>query len=385
MTKERKSITTLLSPELPGCDKYYKLLASLEETSGEIRARSEAAQQKQAPLPERHCWIIFQRNPHSSSPPPPPEKNFEEQLNFLERKFKKTLFQDYSLTLCHLAANSGKTQEILQEYLNSPEFSHDSELFGQFVSFCLSKFNPHPYVAIKIIQEADFLSLDRDQQRIQTRVFRKLFKKINPPTRKSVSLSEVGQQIAQQLMQDNHQPPQSVLNEYQKYVREKVLSKLGLNSTPASENLDKEEKRQKSPPSPPNSQIPQESRREEQFHYQICYLASINTDPVLVRDCEEFQRFFRRRRLSLTAEEIFARIQKLDGRHPVQIYQQYGTTVAGGPFAGWHEILLGKTGRILFKIETLSDGKRQITFCAGSHEVVYGTKRRKPRDRARSL
>jgi len=294
------------------------------------------------------------------------------------------IYSDHQLLVSHLIANPKKAQAILQEYLDSPEFSHDSQLFGQFISACLFKFNPNPSEAIRIAKEAEPLSLDRGLQRIQTRVLRKLLKTINP-TQESASLPEVGQEIARQFMQNNHQLPQSVLNEYRIYIREKTLSQLGLNNTLTAENLDKGKKRQKSPSSPPNSQIPQESGEENQFHYRICYLASANTDPIPVPNGEKFGRLFKSRGLNLSAEEIFARIQRLEGRRPTDIHQQYSIRVAGGPFAGWHEILVGKTGRILFKIETLSDGKYQITFCAGSHEVVYATKRRKPPDRSRSL
>ncbi|PJE70282.1 hypothetical protein COU97_00635, partial [Candidatus Shapirobacteria bacterium CG10_big_fil_rev_8_21_14_0_10_48_15] len=91
-------------------------------------------------------------------------------------------------------------------------------------------------------------------------------------TQESASLPEVGQEIAQQFMQNNHQLPQPVLNEYQRYIREKTLSQLGLNNTLTAKNLDKEKKRQKSLSFPPNSQIPQESGEENQFHYRICYL-----------------------------------------------------------------------------------------------------------------
>jgi len=295
------------------------------------------------------------------------------------------IYSDHQLLVSHLIANPKKAQAILQEYLDSPEFSHDSQLFGQFISACLFKFNPNPSEAIRIAKEAEPLSLDRGLQRIQTRVLRKLLKTINP-TQESASLPEVGQEIAQQFMQNNHQLPQPVLNEYQRYIREKTLSQLGLNNTLTAKNLDKEKKRQKSLSFPPNSQIPQESGEENQFHYRICYLASANTDPIPVPNGEKFGRLFKSRGLNnLTAEEIFARIQRLEGRHPTDIHQQYSARVAGGPFAGWHEILVGKTGRILFKIETLPEGKHQITFCAGSHEVVYATKRRKPPDRSRSL
>jgi len=135
--------------------------------------------------------LLFRR---SRLPPPQILPELPKEVTEL-RPDVHQIYSDHQLLVSHLIANPKKAQAILQEYLDSPEFSHDSQLFGQFISACLFKFNPNPSEAIRIVKEAEPLSLDRGLQRIQTRVLRKLLKTINP-TQESASLEEVGQQIA---------------------------------------------------------------------------------------------------------------------------------------------------------------------------------------------
>lgn len=339
-------------------------------------------------MAKESLFSLFQRLRRPIPPQIPPEPP-KEAVKL--RPDVHQIYSDRRLLVGYLVANqsdSALQEQILSDYLNSPELSHDSKLFGQFVSFCLFTFNPNPSSAIKIIQEAEPLSLDRDKQRIQTRVLRKLFNKIKPPTQESASFEEAGQQIAQQFMQNNHQLPQSVLNEYQRYVGDLTRQETGMDNKKCEQKPPVEipaKRRHQPHPPPTNSQETASTTEETRPPFSLWLVASKNTPPVLVDSLEIFEQETAKQTnfvsCRVSREDVWAVLNKIAQMSPLDITQQYRALVDFGPYKNWTKLHFGNTRlRIIFSVVS---GENRILFCVGHHDTIYET--RPGRDRSRSL
>ncbi len=83
---------------------------------------------------------------------------------------------------------------------------------------------------------------------------------------------------------------------------------------------------------------------------------------------------------NITPEDILRRLIKISGTDPKDLGSTFKEKVAGGPFAGWYKYPIGRKWRLIFSLQD-----DVVNFRLGDHSDVYGTRRRNPRDRTRSL
>ena len=328
----------------------------------------------------------------------------EEQLAQLETDFKRQIFSDRRLVVCHLKANPHKQEEIIADYLQSPELLKDVDTLGQFFAFWFGEFcqkeNTGPIEnLLSFIKTSASRPLPPELHQARREIFepvlnllkgeeKEIFKNI-----KEAGIFGVSQQLAKALMETNRSLPNGFKKEYQKYVEQVVKIEAGITPVGPAEPEPKKPKNKakgnKKPPSPGQPKTKEENspRLEnppsvEVPAYSFWIVSGPNKDPIEIKNLEELTEAMKKIKGlgPVTAADVWNTLQKIISTPPLQRMERYGERVAGGTFKGWWKANLGGKYRLIFWTEN-----NRLYFRVGSEETVYATRRRKPRDRARSL
>jgi len=329
----------------------------------------------------------------------------EEQVAQLEAEFKSQIFSDRSLVVCHLRANPDKQEAIIADYLQSSELlSQDANTLGQFFAFWLLEFcqkaDTGPIENLfNFIQTSASRLLPPELHQARREIFEPLFGILGGNEKeilqniKEDGIFGVSQKLAEALIETSQPLPNGLKKAYQKYVEQLIRIEAGIISVGPSEPEIKEpknraERNKKSSPAKPkinNKKVcPQPETRSsvEIPVYSFWIVLGPNKDPIQIKNPEELKEIMGKiKNLGpVTAEDVWKSLQEITSTPPPQIPSRYRERVAGGPFKGWWKENLGGKYRLIFFIK---DG--ELHFRVGPDETVYATRRRKPRDRARSL
>lgn len=303
------------------------------------------------------------------------------------------------MVVCHLRAHPERQEEIIAGYLQSPEVLKDTVTLGEFFAFWLREFfqkaNTGPVEELgRFIKNSAQKSLPPELHRARREIFEPLFASLSSKEReifekvKEIGLFGTGQNLAQALLEQNQPLSESLKTEYQKFVSQLVKIEAGIIPVGPAEPEPKTTKRPKnksrpSQPSPPTLQPETSPPSTAENNYSFFIVLGPNTEPILVENQQVLERLMKKIKGlpdAIATKEIWQRLNELSKMSPDQIFKRYRERVAGGPFEGWYKIPLGRKWWILFSLQN-----NEIFFRVGSHETVYATRRRKPRDRARSL
>jgi len=329
--------------------------------------------------------------------------SLEEQLAQLEVDFKSQIFSDRRLVVCHLNANPDKQEAIIADYLQSSELLQDANTLGQFFAFWLLEFfqkaDTGPIENLpRFIQTSASRLLPPELHRARSEIFEPLFAILGGKEKeifqkiKEAGIFGVSQKLAEALIKTSQPLPSDLKKAYQEYVEQLIKIEAGIISVGPAEPEPKEpknraERNKKSSPAKPKSNekvYPQTETRSsvEIPVYSFWIVLGPNKDPIEIKNPEELKEIMGKiKNLGpVTAEDVWKTLQEITSTSPTQIPSRYRERVAGGPFKDWRKENLGGKYRLIFSIK---DG--ELHFRVGPHEDVYATRRRKPRDRARSL
>lgn len=322
-----------------------------------------------------------------------------EQPSVPEAKFSSRLYSDRQMVVNNLKANPGHEGEIIAGYLQSPKLLKDTKAWGEFLGFWFQEFfqkvdtgsieNLSAY-----IKTADAKTLPRELQKAKEEIFNPLFKLTNGEEENffsqvmAIGLPGVAYLLGKTVFSSGRELPNLLKKQYLEYVNEQVRIEAGIiKSKPAEpEPGPARAKKRRSvpilPPAKSESQIKAPPPPKAQYSYSI--ILGPNTESRPVKNLEGLSQLMKKVNDlgPIKANMVWSRLtglsQMTQGQIPIM--ERYGETVAYGQFKGWNEIRMGKKWLIIFQIQD-----QEILFRVGSHEDVYATGRRKPRDGARSL
>jgi len=336
--------------------------------------------------------ILFSRSqplPTTSSRP----LSVEEETKKLEDNFKHQVYSNRKLLVCHLKANLNRQEQIITDYLGSPELLSDRETFGQLLGYWLLEFFQQTNTGelnnlLRFIRIADPAALPRDLQRSKKEVFDPIFKLLGTEFEalektRYQSIFQIGREIADTI----ETIPNSAIQEYHQYVKSLVGLETGsANETPEKsphEILGKRNHLQTATRAIAEEILPEEQSRK--LFYSFLYVSSSSSSPISISDFEEFKACAEKIKGfgNVPPEDVWSKLQKLTTMTPREISIHYRDKVSGGPFKGWTQIHIGSTlMRIIFSVDSEKD---TITFKIGQRGTIYETVHRTGRDKSRSL
>jgi len=379
---------------IPPEQRYAAIIFKLE------RRRQEILNPPQASVPLPFWRRLFGSKTQQEIPR-------EEQLAQLEADFKRQIFSDRPLVVCHLKANPHKQEEIIAEYLQSPELLKDIKTLGQFFAFWLGEFcqkaNTGPIEnLLSFIKTSASRPLPPELHQARREIFEPVLNLLKGKEKeifqniKEAGIFGVGKKLAEALIETNQPLPDSLKKAYQKYVCQLVKIEAGIISVGPAEpepkrpkNKENKAKGNQKPPSPGQPKTKEENSPQlenppsvEAPAYSFWIVLGPNKDPSEIKNLKELARAMKKIKGlgPITAKDVWKTLQEIISTPPLQRMERYGERVVGGPFEGWWKANLGGRYRLIFWIKN-----NELHFRVGSEETVYATRRRKPPDRARSL
>jgi len=363
---------------------YAAILAELERKRQEILNPSQASDS----LP---LWKKFFRTK-------PKEKialSSKEQLAQLEAEFKSKIFSNRQLVVFHLKANPNKQEEIIADYLQSPELLKDTNTLGQFLTFWLLEFfqkaNTGPIdKLLNFIKNSAPRLLPSELHQARSEIFEPLFKILSGKEREifknineQANISDVSQKLAEALIEINQPLPDNFKKAYQKYVDTLIKIEAGIISVGPAEPEPKKLKKTKKVRSPVNSPPPSCPQNEPKEVNQISssFYMVVGSKKLLIENLEQLKETIRKEKIndlgSVSPELIWKNLLKIASTPPPLLSLRYRKRVKKGPTKGWLVKGLGRKCRLVFnKTKT-----NKLLFKVGDHETVYGDNlRRKPKD-----
>lgn len=386
----------------PGWKSYEGILASFQ--MAKARTEQPVVSESIVARPKRSLFaVLFSRSspqPTTTSSLPPPDP--QEKIAQLESNFKHQLYSDRKLLICHLVtnkANPSEQEKIIGEYLDSPELINDAKTFGQFLSFWLLEFFQQVDTdnlgnLLNFIQTSDLSSLPRDLQRAKKDVFDPIFKLLNSDTpnlakrSRKRGISEIGFEMANTIINKEAVIPTPTLNEYRKYVETVVCLEADIKSKVQEQSLNvKISKRHHTLPTGntiKTEEVPRPKEQDSPFCH--LYLVTGENFPTPITCPEDFESQIANQKIhfgNVPFENVWAKLFKLTQMTPLEISVHYHDKVSGGNYYNWTQIHIGSTlMRIIFKVEPKH---KRILFKIGHRETIYETKRRRGKDKSRSL
>lgn len=351
----------------------------------------------------RRLWPREKSNAQIKPASPTPQ-----ELSQAEERSFSWLHSDRYRVVVHLHQHSEQNQSIIARYLESQELLQDSKTLGDFLTFAFLEFFQQQDSGILqalpySIQTAKPEGLPRNLQSLKKEVFDPLFRLLRG--QEETIFQQVGNQglfaccerLAQTVIEVSAEAkrplPPSLIKEYQRYVSQLVQVEAGITKPP---QLVQEKEKNKKPaagkskkPSPKSavppesSSTPKTAENEANFRRQLFICLGLNSEPVPVASCKELAGAMKSipHLGPVTPEIVWQQISQIATLPPLEIVTTHRELVQGGPFKNWHEKRFGEQWLMIFTIE-----KDRMLFRIGnSHDNIFGTKRRKPKDSARSL
>ncbi len=305
-----------------------------------------------------------------------------------------------------LKANPGQREGIIKEYLQSEDLLRDSAIFADFLEVWFREFfqqvdtGPGENLP-EYIRSCNTASLPRELQRTKKDIFEPLFKLSDNQSLtqlkedlRALGLACASLRFAERFLEKNPTITGSLKESYLNFARQLVELEAGLAKPEAinPEELRTENyphgrsrlqtRRQAKNPPPPQTPTP-ESNSESNTRPPFQMALRPNAAPIGIRDLVQLTRAMEKiKHLGpVTPKTVWEKLSSLTQMTPAEIRERYGEMVAGGPFEGWRKIALGRKWWIIFK----TTDPREINFRVGSHEDVYATARRAPKDHSRRL